>query len=83
MNVLLFALYLLSGRIFVNARKTKLVLVRSIFALCINIALNFTLIPRFGAIGAAIASTLALLLALAGSFVFSEVRTTLSNFHKN
>ena len=46
------------GSVYTSAKKTRMIFVSTICAACINIALNFVLIPPYGGYGAAIATLL-------------------------
>ncbi len=47
------------GSVYTSAKKTKMLALTTVFAALTNIILNFVLIPKFGAMGAAIATMIA------------------------
>ena len=52
------------GSIYTSAKKTKMILISTVAGAIINIALNFCLIPKYGALGAAIATTISYMVVL-------------------
>lgn len=60
------------GSIYTSAMNSKMILISTLLAACINTGLNFLLIPHFGAYGAAIATTVGYLALLFQRFIDSR-----------
>jgi len=71
------------GEIFIVLEKTKINLIISLIALCINVILNIILIPYIRLMGAAIAASFSLIIATSIGVSYLYTQTRLQPFYRN